>query len=198
MNSPPMPKFLAIMGFLALAVVVVVMVLTGFWNQASPAVGAARASAPTRPQGQPTQPVVVGWVEYVRLSPGSALMKAKLDVGALTSSLDVRELQRFQKQGQEWVRFTYVAGARSVTVERPVVRNAQIKRHGGGSVERPVVLLTIQLGDFRQETEVNLAERQNFIYPLLLGRQFLKEARVTVDSGRTFTCRSTDYATPPP
>jgi hypothetical protein len=188
----------AIIGSLVIAIAVLAVALSGIWKQLSAVDGAPGPQAKNGTQGRHPQPAVVGWVEYVRLCPGSALMKAKLDVGALTSSLDVRELQRFQKQGQEWVRFTYLAGARSVTVERPLVRNAQIKRHGGGAVERPVVLLTIQLGDFRQETEVNLADRQNFIYPLLLGRQFLKEARVTVDSGRTFTCRSTDYATPPP
>jgi len=187
-----------IIGWFVIAIAVLAVALSGSWKPPPTVDGTTRPPAKTGTPGQRPLPAVAGWVEYVRLNPGSALMKAKLDVGALTSSLDVRELQRFHKQGQEWVRFTYVAGARSVTVERPVVRNAQIKRHGGGSVERPVVLLTIQLGDFRQETEVNLADRQNFIYPLLLGRQFLKEARVTVDSSRTFTCRSTDYATPPP
>lgn len=126
------------------------------------------------------------------------MLKAKLDVGALTSSLDVRELQRFQKQGQEWIRFTYVAGTRSVTVERPLVRNSLIKKHGGGFRERPVVRLVIQLGDFCQETEVNLADRQNFLYPLLLGRQFLEAAQLTVDCNRTFTFRRKDYATPVP
>lgn len=125
-------------------------------------------------------------------------MKAKLDVGALTSSLDVRELQRFRKQGQDWVRFTYLAGARAITVERALVRNSMMKMHGGGLRERPVVRLTIQLGDFCQETEVNLADRQNFLYPLLLGRRFLEAAQVSVDSNRTFTCRSKDYDTQVP
>ena len=83
-----------------------------------------------------------------------------------------------------------MAGTRSITVERPLVRNSLIKKHGGGFRERPVVRLAIQLGDFCQETEVNLSDRQNFLYPLLLGRQFLQAAQVTVDSNRTFACRS--------
>lgn len=99
MNFPSTPKFLAVIGFLALPVAVLVMALTGSWNQVLPGGGAASASAQTRPQGQSSRPAVVGWVEYARVNPGSALLKAKLDVGALTSSLDVRELQRFQKQG---------------------------------------------------------------------------------------------------
>ena len=77
------------------------------------------------------------------------------------------------------------------------MRTCSIKKQGGGFQERPVVRLTIQLGDFCQVTEVNLANRQNFLYPLLLGRQFLKEAGVTVDVNRTFTCRRKDYAAAP-
>jgi hypothetical protein len=175
---------------------IVAMALTGCFKKESSSSGATLPAAATSAKKTSTAPPAVGWVEYVRLTPGSALLKAKLDAGALTSSLDVRDLQVFRKQDRDWVRFTYLSGGRSVTVERPLARICRIKKHGGGFQERPAVRLTIQLGDFRQDTEVNLVNRQNFLYPLLLGRQFLNDAQVVVDTSRTFTCKSRDYAIP--
>ena len=43
-------------------------------------------------------PDVFGWVEMATLEPWDVEVKAKLDSGALTSSLDARDIERFDKE----------------------------------------------------------------------------------------------------
>lgn len=48
---------------------------------------------------------VYGWIEEGILLPENIAVKVKLDTGALTSSMDAKDLERFRKNGDEWVRF---------------------------------------------------------------------------------------------
>ena len=60
-------------------------------------------------------------------------------------------------------------------LEREIHRIVKIKRHKQKSVERPVVFLGICLGGTYRKTEVNLADRSNYEYDLLIGRVFMDE-----------------------
>lgn len=133
------------------------------------------------------QAIVFGWVENVALPAQKIQLQAKLDTGADFSSLGVRDLVRFTQDNAAWVRFTVegVSGP-PVVAELEVVRTAKIKRQGGGANERPVVKIDFCLGNIFDTVEVTLADRSNFAYPVLLGRNFLLE-RVLVSSSRTFT-----------
>lgn len=130
---------------------------------------------------------VFGWVERVELLDGKFSMKAKLDSGAANSSLDATDIERFEKDGNRWVRFTVSDpdSEEELTLEKPLERNVRIVRHGGEHQRRPVVKMTICLGDKLREVEVNLIDRSNFIYPVLLGRSAL-EGYALIDSGQTF------------
>ena len=130
---------------------------------------------------------VFGWVERVELLDGKFSMKAKLDSGAANSSLDATEIARFRRDGERWVRFTVTdpETEEQVTLEKPLVRNVRIVRHGGEHQRRPVVKIPVCIGDKRREVEVNLIDRSSFIYPLLLGRSAL-EGYALIDSGQTF------------
>ncbi len=126
---------------------------------------------------------IVGWVERVRLSPGNVVVDAKLDTGALHCSLDAENITHFTRDGAEWVRFDLQdRPGHKVTLERPVVREANIKRHFNHSQKRPAIRLGVCLGNYYQETEVNLVDRSGFQYPMLIGRSFLKKALV-IDPG---------------
>ena len=48
---------------------------------------------------------IFGLIEKVILQPDNLLMNAKMDTGALTSSLDARNIKKFSKNGRDWVRF---------------------------------------------------------------------------------------------
>jgi hypothetical protein len=57
---------------------------------------------------------------------------AKLDTGAKTASLSARDIKRFKRNGESWVRF-YLAidAAHSHPIERPLARVSKIKRRAG-------------------------------------------------------------------
>lgn len=118
---------------------------------------------------------IVGWVEKVRLSPGNVVLNAKLDTGALHCSLDAENLTFFTRGGVQWVRFEVDDHlGHKVAMERPLVREANVKRHYQKFQKRPVVRLGVCLGKFYQEVEVNLVDRQGFQYAMLIGRSFMR------------------------
>jgi len=118
---------------------------------------------------------IVGVIENARIFPGEVIIPAKLDTGADNSSLNVKQLTGFDRDGETWVRFQVTGrDGKIVTIERKLMRNARIKRHEGPRQERPVVLMGICVGNYYKEVEVNLVDRSRFKYQLLLGRSFMQ------------------------
>ncbi len=130
---------------------------------------------------------IVGWVEKARVSPGNLVLQAKMDSGADNSSLNVLNVEAFERNGEKWVRFELVneLGQRAV-IERRVVRTAKIKRHVGSRQQRPVVRMGICVGNYYEEVEVNLVDRSRFKYPLLIGRSFMGD-KLVIDPSVQFT-----------
>jgi hypothetical protein len=136
-----------------------------------------------------TEKTVVGWIEKVRLYPGNFLVHAKLDSGAEYSSLDAGNLKIFERDGKTWVRFDLKEkreGGKSITLERPLLRWAPIKRHNQEPQRRPVIRLGVCLGHMYKETEVNLVDRHNYLYRMLIGRKFMQGA-VIIDPAAKYT-----------
>ncbi|MFN3212240.1 MAG: RimK/LysX family protein [Henriciella sp.] len=71
----------------------------------------------------------------------------------------------------------------------PVSRWVSIRRRGGGSFVRPVVMMELCIAGRRVNGEVNLADRSGFNYPLLIGRNMLGDAAITVDSRQIFASK---------
>ena len=121
------------------------------------------------------------------------LLKFKLDSGALTSSMHAQNIERFEKDGEDWVRFQVeledIKTEQTVasTFERPLERNLKV-RGAGGSEERPVVKMEVCVGEEVLNQEFSLRDRSNMHYPVLLGRRTLDELGM-VDTSRTFTTK---------
>lgn len=99
--------------------------------------------------------------------------------------------ERTSRRPRETVVFRVTnENGRSRTLEREVVRYVEIKTRGGGTVERPVVILGFCVAGVWMHGEVNLADRTGFNYPFLVGRNMLADAGVLVDSRETYTRRS--------
>lgn len=81
-------------------------------------------------------------------------------------------------------------GGRTAIYTEPVVRWVSIRRRGGGSIVRPVVMMDLCVAGLRVQGEVNLADRTGFNYPLLIGRNMLREAAISVDSRQVFAWKS--------
>ena len=135
---------------------------------------------------QASTPPVAGWVERALLFPGGVMIHAKLDTGAETTSINAADNEFFKRAGKRWVRFSLTnRRERTMTLERPVVRVATIRRFFGRRQERPVIELDICLGSVRKTVEVSLVDRTGLDYQLLIGRNFLAHD-LLVDSGSTY------------
>ena len=145
---------------------------------------AALVLAPLAAAGEKT---VVGWIEKVRIYPGNFVVHAKLDSGAEYSSLDAANLTEFDRDGKPWVRFDLTErDGQKITIERPLLRQATIKRHYLKAQKRPVIKLGVCLGNLYKETEVNLVDRAGFQYRMLIGRKFM-EGAVIIDPSARYT-----------
>ena len=131
-----------------------------------------------------------GWIEEVAMQPWDVEIKAKLDTGALTSSMHAEDIERFKRDGDVWVRFTVdfkdVDSGEQITtrIERPMYRDF-IAVGAGGKDLRPVVLMKVCIGDTIYEEQFSLRNRDDMIYPVLLGRRTIQHLGA-VDVTRTF------------
>jgi hypothetical protein len=132
---------------------------------------------------------IYGWREYIMLNGVAERLQAKLDTGALTSSIHAEEMELFERDGRKWVRFIVtdprVKNPARTRIEAPLVRIARVKEPGGESVAREVVRLGITIGDRKLRGEFTLNNRSNMLAPVLIGRTMLKDLGL-VDSGRTY------------
>ncbi|MFT5519523.1 MAG: hypothetical protein ACI9IA_000106 [Enterobacterales bacterium] len=121
-----------------------------------------------------TELSIAGWIENALLVSHGLKLRAKLDTGAKTSSINAVNIKNFEKQGKLWIKFdiTNFEG-KTITIERPVLREIVIKRHFADKQVRPVIELAICIGTRTKLIQVNLIDRSGFNYQLLVGRNYL-------------------------
>ncbi len=129
---------------------------------------------------------VVGAVENVSITPPGEILPARIDTGAVTSSLDASNIEWFERNGDDWIRFTIInpKTKKEFTLERRIVRNVKIIQAVMDDVERrPVVELEVTIGKTTQMAEFTLSDRKHMEYPVLIGRNILMDIMV-VDVSR--------------
>jgi hypothetical protein len=133
--------------------------------------------------------VLVGANEWIHLSPPGHHYQARIDSGAATSSLSAKNIEYFERNGKRWVSFElqHDDEADAISVEAKVIRHVLIRQASSPEPERrPVVSLTVNMGqDLRYDTEFTLTNRSQMTYPILLGREFLRDV-ILIDVGRQF------------
>lgn len=73
-------------------------------------------------------PELYGRYEYIRLPEIGQTLKAKMDTGALTASLSAKDIERFKRDGDDWVRFRLATKDADDTVyEHRLARISKIK-----------------------------------------------------------------------
>ncbi len=131
---------------------------------------------------------IIGQVEPVVVYPAKIVLEARIDTGATTSSIDSYDDTVFERDGKRWVRF-YLLDRKTKKkhkFEKPIVRFVRIVQHNKKSPRRPVVTLTISLGKVVLKRQFTLADRHNFAYQMLVGRNVLNgQAAVDVSVSRT-------------
>jgi hypothetical protein len=150
---------------------------------------AARVSAtPSRPS-RADRPRL-GWREWVALPDwGVAHVKAKVDTGARTSSIHAFDLEPFDRNGVECVRFEIQPWQR--TTADAVVAEACVEawrtiRSSSGEIERrPVVRTALVIAGVTVDAEVTLARRDDMGFRMLVGREAIR-SRFLVDPGASY------------
>lgn len=134
---------------------------------------------------------VYGWVEKGMVMPVQAMVKMKLDTGALTSSMDAEDIEIYKiGEDEDGVRFTleFEDSATGKVVKKRM--DLEVERYlkvrgAGGHDRRPVVKLDICIGNHVFREQFSLRDRGDMLYPVLLGRRVLTRLGL-VDSGSTF------------
>jgi len=135
----------------------------------------------------------VGWREWVCL-PGFGIdaIKAKIDTGALTSSLHAFQVERFRRQQTDYVRFQIhplqKGVENAVQVEAPLIEIRSIRSSNGHVSERPVISTPLQIGSECWTIELTLANRDQMGFRMLLGREALR-GRCLVDPAGSYLTR---------
>ncbi len=123
--------------------------------------------------------IILGRTEWLWVEAVNRVFRARVDSGATTSSLSAHHIVEFERDGKKWVRFNMVPDDDvddSYEVEAPLVRFARIRQASSEEIDRrPVVELTIKIGDFTDNAEFTLTDRTSMTYPILLGREFLRD-----------------------
>ncbi|MBD2532163.1 ATP-dependent zinc protease [Nostoc flagelliforme FACHB-838] len=136
------------------------------------------------------QTQTVGWIEKGKIAGVEKEVKVKLDTGATTTSINAEILEQPNKEtesgGMIKFRFSDGDGVKQ-TFELPIVRWVRIESRKADYIRRPVVRMKICVAGQWIEEEVNLADRDDFNYPVLIGRNMLEKAKLVVDSSQTFT-----------
>jgi hypothetical protein len=138
---------------------------------------------------------VVGWVEKIHIDQLDASFPAKLDTGATTSSLGAMVIKVIKPEvkargNHGSVVFSVVDdNEQGRVLERKIQRWVRIKTKDGGFIRRPVVKLTFCVANELITEEVNLADRTDFLYPVLIGRNMMQEGKLAIDASRTFTAK---------
>lgn len=157
-------------------------------------------SAESEAKNDQRPPETLGYVEWVVMQDTSLRLKARLDTGAKTSSLHAVNVEPFEKDGAEWVSFQIPLGDHEdqptegeldhedviLEFERPVERTVLIKRKGAPSQKRYVVMMDFCIAGTTHTTQFSLTDRGKFSYPALLGRRFMRDDNILIDSADAF------------
>lgn len=142
---------------------------------------------------------VVGRIEKVTIVEKNLTLDAKLDTGATMASLSATNIQIFKRDAKEWVQFTlYIPSTKEkIIFTEPLVRYTHILNRSEETKtpptsqdnqysSRPVISLTMNLGNERETILVNLVDRTHFHYPILLGSAALKKFNVVIDASQNY------------
>jgi hypothetical protein len=132
--------------------------------------------------------VIVGEVENFFLVEPGLVHIARIDSGAETSSLDARNITRFERDGSNWVRFDVPLPESDdfMTLESEVSRRVRIIQANADAAERRVVVeLQFMIGDHRQQAEFTLTNREHLSHVVLVGRNILRDVML-IDVGKEF------------
>ncbi|NRB66221.1 MAG: ATP-dependent zinc protease [Vibrio sp.] len=139
--------------------------------------------APVKLASTPSQELVLGEIEKVSIDSIKQTFDSRIDTGAATSSLNAVDIEKFERNGKNWVRFHLSDGVTPLDdtnwIEAPIIRFVKIRQSTNDETERrAVVELWVRLGTIHEKTQFTLADRSQMTHPVLLGREFIRDIAV--------------------
>lgn len=118
---------------------------------------------------------IIGWREWLALPGlGIARIKAKVDTGARTAALHAWQIERFERNGEPWVRFDVHPAQRDnrprVSCEARLAGVKAVRNSGGNLEDRYVIVTDVTLAAQTWPIEVTLTNRDQMGFRMLLGR----------------------------
>jgi glutathione synthase/RimK-type ligase-like ATP-grasp enzyme len=131
---------------------------------------------------------VVGRKEYVEIVelPELGRFVAKIDTGAFSNSLHITRLEEVvDARGRKTLQYSVAADTSVVHETERYFRKIVISSNGSRE-ERFVVEMRIRLGGQELVGNVSLTDRGSMRHPMLIGRRFLRQHKLVVDTARKF------------
>lgn len=147
-----------------------------------PAANSKKSQAKEQPQ---TDKQIVGLREQALIAGLNIVMQARISTNVANSVVDARNIQMFERNGEEWVRFTiYNPETKEPHVlERKRLRFQTVQTANPTPDRRPVVEIRFTIGKLTQKGEFILADRSTSEYPILIGRNLLRDVMLVDVSG---------------
>lgn len=131
----------------------------------------------------------LGYLEKVNLPDLGIDCDAKVDSGAYSSSLHADDIEVFERDGQEWVRFLVHFNRKHIQIdqrcEAPVLSRKKVSSSNGHSSYRFVIRTNLELAGQTWTIKISLSHRGSMKYPMLLGRDAIR-GRFIVDVEHTY------------
>ena len=132
---------------------------------------------------------ILGQTEWIYVTKAKENFKARIDTGAATSSINALDIQEFERDGKNWVRFniSHDQDQKEQIIEARVLRYVRILQSSepGEYDRRPVVELHVQIGGVAHRSEFTLTNRQHMEYAVLIGHSFMQDV-IMVDVSKDY------------
>ena len=113
-------------------------------------------------------------------------IRARVDSGAKTSSIQATDIKLIKKNDEEWVSFSVYPLQKNskikVNCSAKLVGKRSIKGSFGISEERLIITTPLTIGEDTFDIELSLANRNTMAFRMLLGREAMKN-RFVINPG---------------
>ena len=116
----------------------------------------------------------IGWREWISIvDVKDFYLKAKIDTGATISALHATHIKEYDFKGDKYVKFRLYQSKSYKMIKRPIVGYKTIKNSFGKKQLRPLINISIKIGNDTIDTIITLTTRSQMTYPVLIGRATL-------------------------